>query len=155
MSDQLSQLNAFFARWRGPIEERALVRFEAGALPDEGLTPAAKVDAFAGQFGFKPIGFNWEMLDPSEDLTAPRSARGTIVEALTTDIADRTTPWLSFESALQCASEFIAPFEPSSLSLVTNHLNGLWWPISGAGDEWSFAVMDERAIALLVMVPRA
>lgn len=155
MSDTLNALEAFIARWRGALEERALVRFEAGPLPPEGLTPAAKADAFSGQLGCNPIGFNWEMLDTSEDLTAPRSAKGTIVEALSTDIADRKTRWLSAEDAYQCAVDFTAPFDPATLSVVTNQLNGLWYPISGASDEWSFVTMDDEAIALLILVPRA
>ena len=154
MSDTLSELESFFAKWRAPLEARALVRFEVGKLPLDGLTPAAKADAFSRQFGCKPIGFNWEMLDPSDDLTAPRSALGTMVEALSNDIGDRKSSWLSVRDALQCAVDLLAPFDRAALSVVTNQLNGLWYPISGASDEWSFAVMDDQAIALLILVPR-
>jgi len=153
-ADKLDRLNALFAEWREALEERALVRFEAGAVPLDALTPAAKADAFSGQFGCTPIGFNWEMLDPSEDLTAPRSARGTMVEALTSDMVMRQTRWLGGERSLEFAVSFLSAFDPASLSVVSNHLNGLWYPISGASDEWSFAVMDDDVIALLVMAAR-
>ena len=42
--------------------------FKAGPLPGEGMNPAAKADAFSAQLGCQPIGFNWEMLDPGDDL---------------------------------------------------------------------------------------
>ena len=155
MSDTLAQLKAFFAKWREPLERRALVRFEAGPAPQDALTLAAKADAFSGQFGFNPLCFNWEMLDPSVDLTAPRSARGTLVEALTKDIGDRKTSWLSARDAMQFAVDLTGLFDPGTLSVLTNQLNGLWHPISGASDEWSFAVMDDEVIALLVLVLRA
>lgn len=153
-AEKLDRLNALFAEWREALEERALVRFEAGAVPQDALTPPAKADAFSGLFGFKPIGFNWEMLDPSDDLTAPRSARATMVEALTSDMVMRQTRWLGAEGSLEFAVTFLSVFDPASLSVVSNHLNGLWYPISGASDEWSFAVMDDDVIALLVMAAR-
>jgi hypothetical protein len=152
---KLARLTAFFDHWRTAFEQRALVRFEAGSVPHDALTPAAKADAFSGRFGFKPIGFNWEMLDPGEDLAAPRSARATMVEALANDMVETRTKWLGKARALTCAEAFLAPFDAAALSIVTNHLNGLWYPISGASDEWSFAVMDEEVIALLVLVPKA
>ena len=154
MSDKFVKLQTFIERWRAPLETRALVRFEAGPLPRDGLTPASKADAFCGQFGCKPIGFNWEMLDPGDDRTAPRSAPGTMVEALSSDIADRKTPWLGARDALQCALDFLAPFDRAALSVVTNQLNGLWYPVSGASEEWTFVAMDDAAIALLSLVPR-
>ena len=78
-----------------------------------------------------------------------------MVEALSHDIGDRKTPWLGAENALECAADFLAAFAPLTTSVVTNQLNGLWYPISGASDEWSFAAMDDEAIALLVLVPKA
>ncbi|MEL6487897.1 MAG: hypothetical protein AAFQ13_12240, partial [Pseudomonadota bacterium] len=90
----------FIETWRTALEERALVRFEAGALPQEPLTPAGRADAFAQGFGFQPIGFNWEMLDPGSDMTAPRSARATIVEALSKDMIRPSLPWLGENRAL-------------------------------------------------------
>ncbi|MEM7702722.1 MAG: hypothetical protein AAF251_12350 [Pseudomonadota bacterium] len=155
MSEAIAHLNMLFEEWREPLESRALVRFEAGAVPQEPLTPAAKADAFAGQFGFKSIGFNWEMLDPSDDLTAPRSALNTIVEALSSDMVETKLEWLGTKRSLEFAVRFLKPFDPATFSVVTNHLNGLWYPISGASDEWSFATMDDQAIALLVLVPKA
>jgi hypothetical protein len=95
------------------------------------------------------------MLDPGEDLAAPRSARATMVEALASDMAGTRTTWLGKAQATQCAEAFLAPFDATRLAIVTNHLNGLWYPISGASDEWSFAAMDDEVIALLVLVPRA
>jgi hypothetical protein len=154
MSAAQDRLQAFIDEWRAPLETRALVRFEAGEVPAEPLTPAARADAFTARFGFKSIGFDWEMLDPSPDLTAPRSARATLVEALAQDFAQPGTKWLGEASARQCAEDLLRPFDPGRLSVLTNHLNGLWWPISGAADEWSFVAMDEAAIALLVLVPR-
>ncbi|MEM7688653.1 MAG: hypothetical protein AAF291_06500 [Pseudomonadota bacterium] len=154
MSETLAQLDAFFVQWREALEARALVRFEAGALPQEGLTPAVKADAFSSRLGCKPIGFNWEMLDPSDDLAAPRSARATMVEALTNDMIQTKTPWLGAQRSLECAQALFAPFDQGALSVVTNHLNGLWYPISGASDEWTFVAMDDETIALLILVPR-
>lgn len=155
MNETVAQLDALFEEWREPLEARALVRFEAGPVPQEPLTPAAKADAFSQLFGFRPIGFNWEMLDPSDDLTAPRSARNTFVEALSNDMVETKVRWLGVESSLEFAVAFLSAFNSATLSVVTNHLNGLWYPISGASDEWSFAAMDDEAIALLVLVPRA
>ncbi|MEO0871622.1 MAG: hypothetical protein AAFY19_06620 [Pseudomonadota bacterium] len=152
---KLAALSAFFERWRDQLESRALVRFEVGTPSQAVLTASAKAEAFAGPSGFKPIGFNWEMLDPGEDLSAPRSARKAIVDALTTDLVDYKMRWISDETALRFAGDFLAPFDPSTLWVVTNHLNGLWYPISGASDEWSFAAMDDDVIALLVLVPRS
>ena len=154
VSDKLARLDGFFSQWRALLEERALVLFKAGLLPGEGMNPAAKADAFSAQLGCQPIGFNWEMLDPGDDLGAPRSARATMAQALSKDIGDRKTPWLSDQSAQACAADFIAPFASLELSVVTNQLGGLWYPITGASDEWSFAAMDDEAIALLVLVPR-
>ncbi|MDJ0978255.1 MAG: hypothetical protein QNI87_06945 [Erythrobacter sp.] len=154
MSRTLSKLSAFIEDRREALEERALVRFETGEAPQEALSPAAKADAFAQRFGFQPIGFNWEMLDPGENWTVPRSARATMVEALATDISDRKTLWLGDTRVLQCAEAFLGAFAPSERTIVTNQLNGLWYPISGAADEWSFVGFDDAPIALLVLVPR-
>ena len=153
-ADSLTRLDAFFNEWHEALEARALVRFEIGHVPQDALTPAAKADAFSAQFGFQPIGFNWELLDPSDDLTAPRSARGTMVEALTSDMLKPKQRWLGVEGALNCANGFLGAFDSTALSVVSNHLNGLWYPISGASDEWSFAAMDDDCIALLVLAAR-
>ena len=130
------------------------MRFEAGALPQEPLTPAAKADAFAQSFGFQPIGFNWEMLDPGSDMAAPRSAKATLVEALSTDMIHPSLAWLGEDRALACADAFLALFDAHERTLLSNHLNGLWYPISGASDEWSFVGMDARSIALLVLAAK-
>ena len=124
-------------------------------MPQEPLTPAAKADAFAQSFGFQPIGFNWEMLDPGSDMAAARSARATLVEALSSDMTRPIVPWLGERRALACADAFMALFRVCERTFLSNHLNGLWYPISGASDEWSFVAMDEAVIALLVLVPRA
>lgn len=154
-ADTLAHLNVFFEEWREALEARALVRFEAGDVPQDALTSAAKADAFSAQFGFQAIGFNWEMLDPSDDLTAPRSARGTMVEALANGMLQPKQAWLGVEDALSCANAFLGAFDPTALSVVSNHLNGLWYPISGASHEWSFAAMDDQSIALLVLAARS
>ena len=95
------------------------------------------------------------MRDPSYDLSAPRAARNTCVEALSNDMVETKVRWLGVEASLEFAVAFLSAFNSATLSVVTNHLNGLWYPISGASDEWSFAAMDDEAIALLVLVPRA
>ena len=152
---QHAAFDAFIDAWRKALEERALVRFEAGALPQEPLTPAAKADAFVQAFGFQPIGFNWEMLDPGNDRLAPRSALATMVEALSNDMIRPSVPWLGEARALACANAFLALFDGSERTLLSNHLNGLWYPISGASDEWSFVGMDARSIAVLVLAAKA
>ena len=151
MSDTRATLEAFLAQWGEALSARALMRFKIGELPADGLTPASKADAFTGQFGFQPIGFNWEMLDPGLDLNAPRSARATLVEALTNDMTKHTVQWLGEARALECADALLGAFDPARRTVLSNHLNGLWYPISGAADEWSFVVMDETTIALLVL----
>ncbi|MEO0588932.1 MAG: hypothetical protein AAFZ11_00080 [Pseudomonadota bacterium] len=144
----------FIETWRAALEERALVRFEAGALPQEPLTPAAKADAFVQAFGFQPIGFNWEMLDPSSDMAAPRSARATMAEAVSKDMIRPALVWLGEDRALDCADQFLSLFDTSERTILSNHLNGLWYPISGASDEWSFVGMDARSIAVLVLAAK-
>ena len=144
-------LAQFDESWRARLSEAG--RFECvwGALPSEGLTPAHKADAFIQLHGFNPIGFNWEMLDPGAGLDGSRSALGTMVEALKHDIAQPRQDWLSEAEAQLCARQFLDAFARGTLTVLTNHLNGLWWPISGAADEWSFVVMDDHAIALWLM----
>ncbi len=155
MSDTRGLLNAFIEQWRGPLEERALVRFEVGDVPQEPLTPAARADAFASGFGFKSIGFNWEMLDPGDDLTAPRSGRATLVAALSNDMIHHRAEWLGESRARECGDALLGAFEAPTRTVLSNHLNGLWYPISGARDEWSFVVMDEATIALLVLAGKS
>ncbi|MEM6856926.1 MAG: hypothetical protein AAF559_03570 [Pseudomonadota bacterium] len=150
----IAAFDGFIEAWRTDLEQRAFVRFETGTLPHEPLTPVGKADAFAQSFGFQPIGFNWEMLDPGRDMTAPRSARATLVEALSKDLARPSLSWLSEDRALACADEFLSLFEEGEGTILTNHLNGLWYPISGASDEWSFVGMDTRLIVLLVLASR-
>ena len=150
----VARLNAVFAEWRSALERRALVRFESGLVPTIGLTPAAKADAFSAQFGCTAIGFNWEMMDPSADLAAPRSARATVREAVAMDMRDPRAMWLGPDAALAFADALLGAFDPKQCTALTNHLNGLWFPISGARDEWSFAIMDERAIALLILAAK-
>ena len=144
-------LASFDQNWRALLSNH--VRFECvwGDLPVDGLTPAAKADAFVQQQGFNPIGFNWEMLDPEAAINGPRSAFGTIVEALRHDIAQPSRDWLSEREAQLCARQFLDAFAPETPAVLTNHLNGLWWPISSAADEWSFVAMDDRVIALWLM----
>lgn len=144
-------LARFDGSWRARLSEGG--RFECvwGELPEEGLTPAQKADAFVQQHGFKSIGFNWEMLDPEAPLDGSRSAFGTIVEALQHDIAQPGQRWLSQAEAHLCARQFLDAFAPTTPTVLTNHLNGLWWPISDAADEWSFVAMDDRSIVLWLM----
>ncbi|MEM1195381.1 MAG: hypothetical protein AAGH57_04705 [Pseudomonadota bacterium] len=144
-------LNSFYEDWRPVLSQRVRLFFASDALPETGLTPAAKADAFAVQHGFQPIGFNWEMLDPEAGLGEPRSALGTIVEALQRDIAQPSREWLDEGKAHQCATQFLGAFAQGNGTILTNHLNGLWWPISEAADEWTFVAMDEDTIALWLM----
>ncbi len=146
-----ADLDAFRRAWRVRLSER--VRFElfVGPVPSDGLTASAKADAFAVRNGFQPIGFNWELLDPEADIDAPRSAFGTMVEAVQRDLSNPSHDWLDAKNARLCARQFLDAFAPAALTVLTNHLNGLWWPISDAADEWSFVALDDDAIALWLM----
>ena len=147
----LAALIEFHAQWRDVLSKDVQFKLHCGALPEDGLTPAAKANAFVQAHGFQPIGFNWEMLDPEAGMDEPRSAFGTMVEALEHDLTQPSSDWLSANEARSCAGQFMAAFHASAVTILTNHLNGLWWPISGAADEWSFVAMDDDVIALWLM----
>ena len=143
----LSALEKFRADWNELLNMS--VRFEVyvGPRPAGGKT----ADTFVQQHGFKPIGFNWELLDSEAGIGATRSAFGTMVEALSNDLSNPSCGWLEASKARQCARQFLDAFAPAVPTVVTNHLNGLWWPISGAADEWSFVAIDDDTAALWLM----
>jgi len=108
-------------------------------------------NAFAASQGLARIGFNWELLDPHSDFDAPRSAIGTMTQALSKDLSNPSRTWLDQAMARKCAQEFLGAFDAARMMVLTNHLNGLWWPISDAQDEWTFVAMDDRTIGLLML----
>ena len=74
-----------------------------------------------------------------------------MVEALSNDLSNPSRGWLGARSARHCARQFLDCFVPATPTVLTNHLNGLWWPISDAADEWSFVAMDDEVVALWLM----
>ncbi|EAQ28764.1 hypothetical protein NAP1_14233 [Erythrobacter sp. NAP1] len=116
------------------------------------IAPHAVIaDNFVGEFGYKRIGFNWELLDATPDAHGPRSAEHQLVEALSKDIANPSKQWLPEESARACSKEFLALFDPEDRTVVSNRYDGLWNPISKAPNEWAFVGFDRQLSVLLLI----
>ena len=141
----------FEARWLERLRNGAKVAFDFGSVPHNHSTPHAIADAFVSSFGLEPIGFNWELLDPSGDASAPRSALGEVTKALSGAISNPSEPWLSPKDAAECARDFLSFFEPGDLVVLANRYDGLWNPISGAANEWGFVAFDSEHIALFLI----
>lgn len=155
MTNALSRIARFEEEWRSVLARavRVDIACEARACSDlpNTATAADLANASVTARGYQSIGFNWEMLDPHGSEEAPRSALGAMVEALGKDISNPSRQWLDEAIARRCAKHFLAAFDAGSMTLLTNHLHGLWWPISEARDEWTFIAMDDRAIAMLLL----
>ncbi len=141
--------DAFISRWRQPLEARAQIVFRASERGYGGGNYCAVANAFVEQHGFKPIGFNWELLDPEASPDKPRSARGVIAEAFARDMALPQTQWLG-ETAKDCAADFVALFDQSERTIVSNRMGDLWNPLTDARIEWGFVGFDAERIALLL-----
>jgi hypothetical protein len=141
----------FAARWLPILSDGAWVRFEHGSPDPAAFIHSAMADGFVGSLGLKPIGYNWELLDPSGDKAAPRSAMGEITSALSYDLANPNRPWLPAEEARRCAGDFLALFDAATRTIVSNRHDGLWNPIAGHAVEWGFVGWDKHRIALLLL----
>lgn len=144
-------LSEFELRWLDRLNQGAQTLFETREIDGAGGLHSAIADAFVSRLGMKPIGFNWELLDPGAAPGTPRSALSELTSALSNDISSFGKPWLDEADARQCALDFLAGFDPSSLTVVSNRYDGLWNPISGAEIEWGFVAFDRQAIALMLI----
>lgn len=144
-------LDRFIADWREPLEQQAGVLFAAGALDAPSIVYSDVADRFVEAQGLKPIGANWEMLDPSDDDGAPRSAIAFFADALSQNMVLPGRSWLGESRARQCGREFLACFAPRSRTVLTNRLDFGWNPISAANVEWAFIGFDDQKIALLLL----
>ena len=151
MSAGLARLNRFFEVWREPLERQSGVLFEARLHGESSLGDTTIADRLVESMGLQPIGFNWEMLDASQDDNVPRSAIAAFSDALSKNMAFPSQQWLGEDRAKQCGSEFISCFTPDTRTILTNRLDMGWNPISAATIEWAFIGFDERKIALLLV----
>ncbi|TRD11174.1 hypothetical protein FGU71_04435 [Erythrobacter insulae] len=141
----------FEKRWLARLNEGATAHFHhAPLISGTGLYLAA-ADAFVSGLGYKPIGFNWELLDPVRDAGSARSALGQLAAAFAHDIGNPSNEWLGQAAAAECAEALYGAFDPASLTVVSNRYDGLWNPISGASVEWGFVCFDDAKIALLLI----
>ena len=156
MSETLARLESFIADWREPLSGCAEAVFHA--VPRAGLSGAAPqiADQLVSAQGYKPIGFDWELLDTAAAPTAPRSALGAFEDALAMDLTMKNE-WLGPERALRCGRDFISAFAAHTATVLTNHIvreggkSEGWNPISGAAYEWAFIGFDDSAAALLLI----
>lgn len=143
---------AFIERWRSILESGALVKFAYGPRGNQSGNHCEVADTIVGTLGLKQIGFNWELLDAGASPGEPRSGHGELVKALTQNLANPSQPWLSEPQASECADDFVALFDPATLTLVSNRYDGLWNPIAGGSTEWGFVAFDDRQSVLLLLV---
>lgn len=148
MSEALAR---FEAEWLPRLNAGAHTRFHHGLTPPDAGLHSAVADAFVHKHGYLPIGFNWELLDAHGDADSPRSAFGEITKAIANDISNPSKEWLGFTVGSRCAKDFLAAFDSSSLTVVSNRYDGLWNPISDASVEWGFVCFDDKHIALLLI----
>lgn len=141
----------FAARWVQRLSDGAWVRFEHGSPDPAAFIHSAVADRFVGSLGLKPIGYNWELLDPSDDEGAPRSAMSEMTSAVSCDLAHPNRLWLPAEEARRCAGDFLSLFDAATRTIVSNRYDGLWNPIAGRAVEWGFVGWDKNRIALLLL----
>ena len=146
----MEALEAFIARWRASLEEQAKVVFVSGEPSGAERTFGDKANAFVESQGLKPIGFNWELLDPYAGPEEPRSAVGTIAEAFSAHMEYPKREWLGRTRAEEMANEFLALFDKQSATILSNRMGDLWNPLTDARIEWAFVGMDDQRIALLL-----
>ena len=156
MSATHARRDHFITRWRGALETKAQVVLEVHDRSGFDGAPTKVADGLAAACGYQTIGFDWELLDPLGDMSAPRSARGAFADALHKDLVMKTD-WLGADAAAQCAEDFITAFDPTHLTILTNHIvrgggkSEGWFPISSATFEWAFVGYDDAAAALLLL----
>lgn len=156
MSKTLARLEAFIEEWRRSLESCAEVAFHIAAREGAGGAPVQIADSYVTEHGFKPIGFDWELLDPMAGAQETRSALGAFADALTKDLAMRSD-WLGEEKALACGQDFLSAFDPLQAVILTNHITRQggksegWNPITTATYEWAFVGYDDSAIAFLLL----
>ncbi len=143
---------AFIERWRPILESGALVKFAYGPRGSISGNHCEVADTIVGTLRLKQIGFNWELLDPGAPEGNVRSGRGELLKALTQNLANPSQPWLSQQDASECADQFLALFDPATLTLVSNRYDGLWNPIAGGTTEWGFVGFDAGQTVLLLLV---
>ena len=148
MSKALAQ---FEARWLARLNQSSDAVFRHGLTPPDAGLHSAVADAFVNAHGFKPIGYNWELLDANGDMDSPRSAPAELAKAIANDISNPSQVELGLARATECAQELLAAFDKATLTVVSNRHDGLWNPISGAEVEWGFVCYDDKHIALLLL----
>lgn len=148
MSDKLAK---FEAGWLHRLNQGALTKFHYGITPPDAGLHSSVADGFVSNLGYKPIGFNWELLDANGDTASPRSASGELTKAFASDIGNPSKSWLGESQARQCAHDLLSAFDDKTLTVVSNRYDGLWNPISGASVEWGFVCFDDAHIALLLV----
>lgn len=151
MNRTLQPLDQFIAEWRKPLESAASVRFESGPLPGISGAPFVIADTFIEQFGFKPIGYNWEMLETSQGAEGERSALLTIQSALESHMLLPSQAWLGEAQAGRCAQQFCGVFTPGLCTILANRMDFGWHPLTNATAEWAFVGFDDEKIALLLL----
>ncbi|BDI60010.1 hypothetical protein [Qipengyuania nanhaisediminis] len=148
-------MNAALARfretWLARLNEGAETLLFHEANPVEGGLHTRIADDFVASHGYKPIGFNWELLDAAPGATGKRAAPSQLAEAFAGRIENPRQEWLSRPDAEACAEAFLALFDEPPLTLVSNRYDGLWNPISSAHDQWAFVGFDRGATALLLI----
>lgn len=149
MSDTGEKLRAFETRWRERLEAAASVEFRVGERGDAAIAPYAIADAFAVSQGFKPIGYNWEMLDAMAAEDEARSAIAALADAARHHMAFPKQVWLGADAS-RFAREFVSAFG-SSATILTNRMDFGWHPLTDAQIEWAFVGYDDSHIALVVL----
>ncbi len=156
MNPTIEKLESFEKSWRNPLEMCAQVDFHCEVRDESRNAPTKVADEFASRCGYKPIGFDWELLDPTIGPDGDRSALGAFEDAFAKDMVMRSQ-WLGSNQAVQCGRAFLAAFDPHELTILTNHIvrvagqSEAWNPISDATFEWAFIGYDAHAIALLLV----
>jgi len=143
--------DAFVERWNAPLSEQASVTFALAQNPQPQSTYGDTANAFVEAQGLKPIGFNWELLDPYAAPGEPRSALGTMAEAMAHHMEYPSREWLGEAAALQCAQDFVDLFDAADRTILTNRFGDLWNPLTDARIEWGFVGFDTRHAGLLVL----
>jgi hypothetical protein len=147
----IQALQDFEAKWLARLNNGAKTEFHYASAPAEAALYTSVADSFVASRNYSKIGFNWELLDATAQTFEPRSALGELKNACANRISNPSQAWLGEAAGEQCAQDFLACFDPGSLTLVSNRYDGLWNPISGASVEWGFVGFDAESIALLLI----
>lgn len=142
--------DTFEARWRAALEERARLILDVRPCGEMAGNHCEMGDQLSLASGLKPIGFNWELLDPEAAPDAPRSASGVIAGALSHDMEFPQQEWLGEVAALDCARDFLALFGLDA-TFMSNRIEDYWNPLTSARIEWAFAGFDAGRAGLMVL----